>query len=282
MENLHYNNIPTATEVNYSSMGDICGYQQLLCKMFEQAGGFEYPYKNNSAIRRVQAQGLIWLEQVKSIIDRILCSGSCDGLTMESVPQMLSSYDLFYRICYGKPDFSYVRDVRLRIVDLRVKGDKRISLTDTVLGILFEAERDSRGIHDKYLQYAYSIKSEWVTELITDGRFNNLSFSEAYSRLAYLLKGDLRAYLGSKEQKTIKMQWIKDHLLSDSQIDSLNSNDLFCYIGFFRRVSHLLNITPGEQDKTYHRLISKLATHPDLTPLSRLAIVTTLAPSVAA
>lgn len=45
--------IPSASGIDYGNVDEVCGYQLLLCKIFERAGGFDYSQVSNAAIREV-------------------------------------------------------------------------------------------------------------------------------------------------------------------------------------------------------------------------------------
>lgn len=52
-------NIISAADIDYSNIKEICGYQLLMCKIYELEGGLIYPARRNSTIREVEAQGRI-------------------------------------------------------------------------------------------------------------------------------------------------------------------------------------------------------------------------------
>lgn len=274
--------LPDAASIDYSDVEEICGYQHLLCKMFERAGGFAYPYKVNATIRQVQSQGHIWLRNVRNIIDGIIDGTHSEGLTLGNVPRMISSYDFLYRICNGKPTAEYTREVRLKTADRWVKGNKSISQTDVVLGILHEANSNFRMIGNKYLTYAYTVVGEWIKELNTYGKFRYISSGEAYSRLTYLLKCNLFAYIGSKDQLKIKAQWIRSYTLTESQLEMLSGADLWSYLGFSEQAALMANQSVEEQEELYMHLLSRLAAHNDLHHFTRQAIEIGLAKHTAA
>lgn len=274
-------NIPEARLINYTDVDEICGYQQLLCRKFEQSGGFAYPYKANAAIRQVQSQGLVWLKKVRGVIDGIIDGSDRSGLTLGAVPRMLNSYDFLYRVCNGRPVSDYTRKVRLRSVDRWLKGDDSLSETDAVIGLLLESERDGMALDDRYMVYAYSVMDKWISELTAE-RFSGLPFQEAYARLTYLLRSDLFAYFGTATQPEIKAKWVRANTLSDSQLDLLSPMELMSYISFTQTVAYLGTQTPEEQDELYVSLHSRLASHSGLHPFYRQSIEIDLANYLAA
>lgn len=274
IETLH---IPQASEIDYTSEGEICGYQLLLCKIFECAGGFDLPRRTNATQREVRTQGLVWLGRVEQVIREILESSAPAGMRLSAIPRILDSYDLFYRICNGTPAFDRIRRARLKTADLWVKGDRSISQTDMVLGLLREADRDSRTLERRYSQYAFEILGEWIDELQACGKFRNIPLHEAYDRLNYLLSDDLFLFLGRTEQPRIKAQWIRSYALADAQLDRLCTKDLWSYIPFAQTVSRSKSLPLSAIDAEYARLFKKLATRPDLHPFCRDGIAIELA-----
>lgn len=95
--------IPYAETIDYGSVDEICGYQMFIFKMFERAGGFDVPSKTNATIREIQSQGLVWLRNVKMIMESILDSSNTTALTLHAMPRLINSYNFFYRVSYGTP-----------------------------------------------------------------------------------------------------------------------------------------------------------------------------------
>lgn len=265
--------IPKASDIDYSDTSEVCGYQLLLCKMFEKAGGFSYPSVSNATIREVRNEGRIWLNNVKTVVNHILeppQTQSSNALTLDAIPDLLSSYDFFYRVCNGSAGFGFIRDARLKTVDRWLKGDKSITQTDVVLLILSEADRDIRTLDNRYSRYGCSIMEAWIDELCRYGRFRDITMSEAYGRLSYLLKSDLTAYLGSKEQDKIKARWVDTYKLDDLTL--LDTPALWKYIAFVRTASFRGYLPCADSDVQHVSLYSELASRPDLQPYSKEAI----------
>ncbi len=198
--------LPQADCLDYTDLNAICRYQQQLCTLYAQRGGFQSPAPSGSAIRSLLAEGRIWLDNVRSLISGILRSES-SPLTLAALPDLLESYDLLYRICNGVPCHDYLRQVRLAAVQLWLKGDRSISQTDAVLMIAREADRDIRQLEPRYSRYLFQVLQQWIDELNRYGRFRSLPIKEAARRLRYLLDHDLFAYLGSRQQ-AIKHRWL--------------------------------------------------------------------------
>lgn len=269
--------IPSAGDVDYTNADAICGYQLLLCKVFERAGGFEFPDTANGTIREVRQQGQLWLKEVKSLITDILSATtetqSASPVTLAAIPELLDSYDFFYRICTGGPCFDYLRQVKLKTADRWLKGDRTISDTDVVLLLLSETDRDIHTLEKRVYSYAFRVMGKWIDELSRNGRFINTRLPEAYKRLSYLLRRDLFAYLNSKDQSGIKARWIKEYTLADDQLDRLATKDLRSYIVFSNTVTCMLHPAFDGHITRHIHLYSKLASRPDLHPYYRQGIV---------
>lgn len=280
MYDLNLKAVPAASDVNYSDSDEICGYRLLLCKMFERAGGFSHPLKTSSTIRMIQAQGLVWLKEVRRVIDDFFNSpiqpdGTDSGITLNDISDLLGSYDFFYRVCNGSPCFDYLRKVRLKTADRWIRGDKSASQTYIALGLLKETDRDIRTMERKYTSYAISIMGNWIDELCTYRKFRDIPAHEAYDRLTYLINTDLLAYFNN--EAAVKAKWIKSYMLSNNEIDALDTATLWSYIGFAGTVAMLSRSSHEEQDAQYVRLFSKLAGRPDLNPYYREALEIDLA-----
>lgn len=198
--------LPQAISIDYTDLNAICRYQQQLCTLYGQCGGFQSPAPSGRAIRSLLAEGSIWLDNVRSLISGILRSES-SPLTLAAIPDLLDSYDLLHRICNGQPCYDYLRQVRLTAVQQWLKGDRSISQTDVVLMIAREADRDIRHLEPRYSHYLFQVLQQWIDELNRYGRFRSLPIREAARRLRYLLDHDLFAYLGSRQQ-AIKHRWL--------------------------------------------------------------------------
>lgn len=273
--------LPDAETVDYADIEAICGYQSLLCKIFERAGGFELPRVTNPTIREVQSQGLVWLRKVKCLIDSVIASPiSCDGdaaqsLSLKVLPSLLDSYDCLYRVCNGTTDYGYLRRVRLKMADRWLAGDKSISQTDVVLSILLEAKRNNRTLESRYSRYVFSVEEDWIGELCRYGRFRDTSLREAYARLGYLLKADLFMFVGAKAQAGLKAAWVKEYAIPNDRIGTLEELDtatLWEYIAFAREAARLGYIKIADGEQQYVRFLSQLASRPDVHPYYKEAI----------
>ncbi len=270
--------IPAATCVDYTDKEEICGYQLLLCKIYESEGGLGYPAVCNPSTREVERQGIVWLREVKTalmeIFSRPLAASESDRhLTLGDIPEVLSSYDFFHRICYGKADSDFVRKMRLMTVDRWLKGDKSISKTAVVIELMREVNRDIRKLDDRYSTYAISTIGDWVKELMRFGKFRGITLEETYQRLGFLIIDNLFAYLGSKDQAAAKARWIERYTLTDSEIDALDTPTLRAYIAFTQSAATLTRMDSFDgMDTQYARLLSKFATQADLNPYERQAL----------
>ncbi len=263
-------NIISSADIDYSNIQEICGYQLLMCEIYECEGGLCYPARRNYRIREIEAQGKIWLEKVKGIVD-VIISGKSTDFTLAVIPKLLNAYDFFYRICNGEAANDYIRSVRLRTAGLWAKGDKSISETYIVLELLKEIQRDNRTLDRKYSMFALGVLGDWVKELINYGEFRNTPKAETYARLNYIIDDDLFAYLGTKEQVSAKSKWISKHTLSEAEIDTLDAETLWVYIGFAQSAL-LLNRKFEDYEDSLMPLFSKLTAIDDIPPFIRKAI----------
>lgn len=267
--------IPAATCIDYADKEEICGYQFLLCKLYESEGGLGYPAVCNQVTREVERQGIVWLREVKAAVKNIFSRPLTDGvecrlLALGDIPDLMSSYDFFHRICYGKADSEFVRKTRVMTVDRWLKGDKSISKTAVVIELMCEVNRDIRALDDRYSTFAISTIGDWIKELMRFGKFRGTTLEETYQRLGFLLKDNLFAYLGSKEQLAVKARWIKQYTLPDSDIDTLDTPTLRAYIAFTHSAATLTRMdTLDGMDTQYTHLLSKLAPRTDLNPYQR-------------
>jgi len=296
---------PSATSLDYTDVDEICGYQLLLCKLYERAGGFDYDHRRTPRIVELRDQARIWLRHVRPLIDsRLNHIGDNDENAendYNAVPRLLASYDLLYRICNGTPCFGYLRDIRLKLADRWVKGDRSITQTEIVLELLKEVARDNNTLDKRYSLYALTVKERWIRDLVMhDARFtmhnrlrasaNNstfnqssnqpIPFKETYSRLAYLLKEDLFSFLGQRDQHRYKNEWIATYTLTDKEIDGLDTPTLRSYMAFVRNAAYYQRLPFDDIDAEYVHLLTKLVLRPDLHPYCRAALEMELAVNV--
>lgn len=269
MRDVNVITVPAATDVDYSSIDEIYGYHMLMCKIFERAGGMDYPPVNNVTIRACQRQGLIWLREVKLLISDILDGKST--VPLAAIPDLASAYDMMHRICNGNPCFDYIRDVRFKTVGRWIHGDRSISQTDVALLLLTEIDRDIRGVDERYTDFALRILDSWIGELIEYGRFIDAPAPEVYSRLTYILKTDLFVFLGSKEREdAAKRAWTKEY--APEWQPAFNARTMLLYIGFLLTANQRGYYTPESEDALYDRLWSEYITRPDVNPYFRQAL----------
>lgn len=265
-----------ANSLDYSNVDEVCSYRSLLCKIYECEGGFNFPAKNTPVTQKISRQSLVWLCEVRILIESIL-KGTSTSANLGDIPGLLQSYDFFYRIGHGSPCFDYLREVKVKIADRWVKGDKSISQTDIVLLLLSEVDRNIRDIEERYAKYAISVMSSWVDELIKYGEFKDTPLSETYRRLSYLLNADLFAYLSRKDEVNAKSQWVSTYTLTEEQIDALDSSTLWAYADFIESIPFVSQKEFERNDATYMQILSKIATRPDTHPYLAKSIELTLA-----
>lgn len=263
--------------VDYTNPDEVCAYQVLLTRLYEQEGGFSSPSVANSATREIRQQGSVWLREARFLIRDILdapfpSTSSALHSPLSAIPGLLSSYDILHRICNATPCGDFLREVKLKTTDLWLHGNKSISKTDVVLMLLSETDRDIHNLDKRFAQYALTILEKWIEELSVHGRFADIPLSEAYRRLAYLLNRDLFVYLGRTSQYKVKKQWAQNYTLSAEQLNDLDTDTLQDYIVFANAESHIGQLSIEEQDTRYLRFLTLLSSRPDLHPFLRKAI----------
>lgn len=262
-------NIPSAKDIDYTNVDEICGYQMLLCKIFEKTGGFGVGVASSKEIAMVRREGMAWLQNVGKAIKQILDLQANDSLKLGAIPRILVAYDFFYRICHNGPCFAFVRDTVLKVADNWLHGDKSISIACVALLLQKEINRDIRAIPQRYIDFSMSVLESWINELRLYGRLRNLSQADAYSVMSFLLCCNLFAFGVSKDER---IKWIETYTLSAGEVDNLDVMTLWEYMDFDQKSSILLGESVTEKDERYDRLISKIAAHPDSDRFSREAI----------
>lgn len=275
MSTIKYEIIP-ANSLDYGNVDEVCAYRSLLCKIYECEGGFNLPAKNTPVTRAISRQCLVWLCEVRILIESIL-KGTSTSANLGDIPGLLQSYDFFYRIGHGSPCFDYLREVKIKTADRWVKGDKSISQTDIVLLLLSEVDLNIRDVEERYAKYAINVMSTWVDELIKYSEFKDTPLSETYRRLSYLLNADLFAYMSRKDESKAKASWGSKFTLTEEQIDTLDSRALWAYADFIESIPFASQMEFEHNDSTYMRILSKIATRPDTHPYLAKAIELTLA-----
>lgn len=259
----------SANRIDYTNIDEVCGYQMLLCALYENEASHIYPSKFSPTLRKIECEGLETIREIQSIIESLINGselptvdtkagdGNADrsvrlgdmprnndrSVSLGDIPRLLQAYDLLYRICHGHPDYGYLRKVRLRTADRWLRGDKSIPKTDVVLLLLAEVDRDPRAVDERYANYALGVLSDWIDELSVHGTFTGIPMSETYRRLTYILTTDLRPFLGRSEQKICKARWAKAYLLPESEIDLLDTPALRSYAAFASAIPTTLQPT---------------------------------------
>ncbi len=255
--------IPPANRINYSDHREVCGYQMLLCKIYEREGGFNRQPKPNAVLRNAVAEGRIWLREVRNTISAILeAPTGCPMSGAGVIPALLVSYDVLHRICNGSPCFDYLRSVRLKTVERWMKGDRSISQTDVVLMLVAEARRDSQTLADRYSDYCIGQLEQWIEELTCHGMFMDIPLNEAYKRLNYLLGNDLSSFTGQRNQENIKRRWVDAY--TGFEMSDLDADTYLEYISFILTATRtgFFDREAGEEQYIHH--LSTLITRPDL------------------
>lgn len=257
-------NIPSASAINYRDADEVCGYQLLLCKIYEREGGLAYPPASNGVTIAIKREGLVWLKEVRKAISELFASSITAkdaGLNLDDMPRILGAYDFFHRVCSGGPCYDFIRDAVIKSADRYVKGDKSISQAQVALMLQKEAKRDVRSMGQRYLTFSGRVISSWVESLEYSGRLTQVSECDSYDILKFLLSNDLLAF-GTKRDS--KLRWIEAYSISDKELDSLDTNTLWRYIGFNQAADLITGRSLVEQDAHYVALFSRLAARKDL------------------
>ncbi len=275
--------IPDAFCVDYKNVDDVCVYQLLLCKIFEREGGLNLPETSNAITRQVKKQGQVWLREVEFLLHALLDddpmkahnAGGENISDLSVIPDLIHSYDFFYRVSNGTPCYDYIREIKLKTLQCWLGGNKTISLDELVLLLLSDIRHDIHKFENKYIDFALKTQSLWIEELIEFSAFKGTSTFETYRRLTSILQQDLFAYVNKHEEQKLKTQWTKKYLLSDNDIDCLSTKDLQAYIEFSNaalRQGCYPGKTYGDFDDEYTRLISLLASRSDLSHYTHAAL----------
>lgn len=272
-------NIPEADSIDYGNSDEICGYQLLLSKMFELAGGLNVPSTSNREIISIQREGLIWLNKVKGVISSLFMSSIPPDTTdlkinLGDIPAIIGAYDFLYRVCHGSPCFDFIKDIRFKTANRWVKGDRSISEAQVALMLRREINRDIRKVEERYLNFSGSVMDSWINDLNIYGTLKGLSSEDAYQVLDFLLRSDLFAFGVKKEDK---LKWIRTYSLSDVAIDRLDTGAFWAYSGFEQSAAFIVGKSLSEQDEQYTRFLSRILAHPDLNRFIREAITLELA-----
>lgn len=269
--------IPSATAINYHDADEVCGYQLLLCKIFEREGGLNYPPATNRLTAAIKREGMIWLSEVKKSIAELFTSPIARedfGIGLEDIPRILEAYDFFYRVCHGAACKDFIRDIVLKSADRYVKGDKSISQAQVALMLLKEMERNVLTMEDRYLTFSVTVMECWVNDLERTGKIGQVSESDSYDILNYLLFRDLLAF-GIKRDG--KLKWIKSYVLSDEVLDSLETKTFLRYIGFNQAAEFVAGKSLEEKEAHYISLFSRIAGREDINPFLKECLAIDLA-----
>lgn len=270
--------IPSARSVNYRDAEEVCAFQQLLCKLYEMAGGFSEYVSSGMDRAVIRREAELWLREVKIAIDGILRSPiqpECgDKLTLGDVPRLLSSYGLVYRLCHGGQCSAYLRETRLHAADRWVRGDRSISRAQVALMLRREASRDIRMLEKRYRDFSGRVMAGWIDDLQDFGRLRNVNLHEAYEILTFLINENLFAYIDTDKDKE---RWIREYTLSVSEIAAMDTKTLLAYVDFGQAADSFCGKSLDEMDERYLHLFTLLARREDLHPFFRRAVEIDLA-----
>ena len=264
-----------ANSINYCNVEEVCAYRSLLCKIYECEGGFNVPAKITPTTRVIKRESIVWLREVSALIESIL-KGDATCVSLCEIPRLLQAYDFMHRIGYNRPCFDYLREVKLKTVDRWLKGDKSISQTDVALLLLSETDRNIRNIEDRYAKFAINVMSSWLDELTENGKFKDITLSETYKRLSYLLNHDLFAFLTRKDEAKAKAQWVNTYTMTEEQLDAADTDTLWTYAGFIDSIPFSNTEEYECNTSMYMHILTKIASRPDTHPYLAKAIELTM------
>lgn len=255
--------IPKAVDIDYSNVEEVEGYSIYLCKLYERAGGLNYPHKSTRETRALEAELSFWCKVVEELFET---APLCD------IPTHLMSYDLPYRIVHqGPPPVSKMRKISLGAVQRWAKGDKSISTTRIAQLVSVDVHGDIKTLEKKYCMFYFGTIDDWVKELMRFGKFRNVPLSECFTRLRLLLSEELFGQYGSGDAASIaKRKWVDKYRVED--ITLLDTPTLREYIGLAMADARLRHISLEDQETEYIRLFTELQSRPDLNPHHRQAI----------
>lgn len=267
--------IVPASAVDYGCVDEICGYQMLLCKMYERAGGFRISCQASRTALVIRQEGAGWLSEVRKIMESLISyiPGNTP-LSLGDMPRLSDSYDLFHRVCHGAACPDYIRQIRLETADSFLKGDRSITQAAVTLMLEKEIRKDIRAIPPRYIDYVGTVMSSWIDDLSQYGKLRNMDAEESYLALNTLLDQDLTVF---GVATCDKLEWIESYTLPEAETDKLDINSHWTYMAFVQTAMRLTGAPMDQADEQYLRIVSKIASHPQANQFVRQAIELELA-----
>ncbi len=270
---------PSAVTLDYTNVDEICGYQLLLCKLYERAGGFSYQHKTTPEIAEIRKQGSIWLRHVRPLLNYIGDNGDNDenvenAIPLSAIPDLLESYIILHLICRSWNDIDFYRKVRLATVSRWVSGDKSITGTGIVTLLWPLVESNPLAVERRYIDFCTRSLQQWIKQLSAYGTFTDITPVETYRRLKYIISHDLYAYIpgGKLAEDAGKVEWAAAHEVTP--FHDLDTPTLLAYLSF-ATIATLRGYFKGPD--TLSRLHHELVRRPDLHPYYRIALEMELA-----
>ncbi|MCM1093918.1 MAG: hypothetical protein NC421_08185 [Lachnospiraceae bacterium] len=201
----HLPDIISADSIDYANAPEVISYQQWLASIYQSEGGFSYPRPTSPLLRILENEALRWLQSVEE---------SIDGYQLADIAAIIPAYDFTYRICHHRPPLRFLKETRLKTINRWLKGDKSITVTTVALMIADQIDIDINSIDRRFALFYFDQLSKWTRELQIHRRFSGIPLSEACNRLCRMLKENLSANLGSRQDE-MKRQWVNDYIVDD-------------------------------------------------------------------
>lgn len=215
---------------------------------------------------------MAWLREVRKSVAELLdspVSSAGVGLSLADIPQILGAYDFFHRVSNGLPCNDYIRETVLKSAERYFRGDRSLSHARVALMLQREADRDILSMPQRYMEFSGKAVERWIDNLQHTRRLENVTESDSYDILGYLLPANLSAYgirLDSKKR------WIDSYTLTGDALESLDTRTLWRYVGFNRAAEIVSGKSLAERDASYATLFSMVAARNDLHPFFREAL----------
>lgn len=256
---LSESNLPLASAINYADAEEVLAYAHLLTVRYSSRLAEKQGHNTFGIIR----EGRNWLREVERM------SSTYPIAVMHDI---CLTYRRIHRLCWktDAPD-KLITEWCQRLFGSLVKGDPSVSRSNVVMLMQEIISSNPRSFKPEYLRWYMDVTGRWVNDLLKEGTFKNESLCATFSRLTILLREDLYPCFG-KEEDTIKIQWIGSHLTIDAS--EMDLPTLLSYRCFLAAASPYLSTEEQcrEQCSLLDReVLTQLALHPDLHPLSRTA-----------
>lgn len=213
----HLPDIISADSIDYANASEVIAYQRWLVSVYQSEGGLNYPQPASPLLRILENEALRWLQSVEAWIE---------GYRLADITAIIPAYDFTYRICHHRPPLRFLKETRLKAINRWLKGDKSITATTVALMIADQIDIDINSIDRRFALFYFEQLSKWTRELQIHRRFSGIPLSEACNRLCRMLRENLSASLGNRQDE-MKRQWVNDYIVDD--ISALDPTTLDAY-----------------------------------------------------